>query len=35
MITTKQELVEAHRNNIIIKLNAKNSVGIAVKLLQA
>jgi DNA-binding CsgD family transcriptional regulator len=26
--------VEAHRNNIIIKLNAKNSVGIAVKLLQ-
>ena len=27
--------VEAHRNNIIIKLDVKNSVGIAVKLLQA
>lgn len=27
--------VETHRNNIIIKLNVKNSVGIAVKLLQA
>ena len=27
--------VEVHRNNIIIKLNVKNSVGIAVKLLQA